>query len=125
MLAPSGGFSPVGSSTGQGMSVLVFQRTRHAVVGLKSAVNWQPSRSGPVVGVICRSGVMSSMIQKPRPWVRCHEIIVLYDQVADRRDAHVQSQRLPVAAVVERHVDGAFGAGEEKPFAASDPRARR
>ena len=63
MIAPSGGFWPVGSSFGHGMSELVFQRTRHAVVGLKRSV----SLGG--VPLICRSGVMSSRIQNPRPCV--------------------------------------------------------
>ena len=64
MIAPSGGFSPVGSSTGHGMSVLVFQRTRQATVGLKSTTS-----SLSVAAPIWRSGVMSSSIQNPRPCV--------------------------------------------------------
>ena len=64
MVAPSGGFAPVGSSFGHGMSVLVFQRTRHAVVGLKSIASDEADDAS-----ICRSGVMSSRIQKPRPCV--------------------------------------------------------
>ena len=64
MIAPSGGFMPVGSSTGQGMSVLVFHGTRQAVVGLKRIAAC-PSDAAS----IWRSGVMSSRIQNPRPWV--------------------------------------------------------
>ena len=63
MIAPSGGFWPVGSSFGHGMSEFVFHRTRHAVVGLKSIVS---ARRRPS---IWRSGVMSSRIQNPRPCV--------------------------------------------------------
>ncbi len=64
MMAPSGGLAPVGSSLGHGMSVLVFQRTRHAVVGLKRIASAEAEAAS-----IWRSGVMSSRIQKPRPCV--------------------------------------------------------
>ena len=46
---------------------------------------------------------------------RHHEIVVLDDQIADRRQGHVQPQRLPVVAVVERDVDGPLRAREQQP----------
>ncbi len=109
MIAPSGGFWPVGSSGGSGVSVFVFHRTRHAVVRLEESI-----ASGDATLSIWRSGVMSSRIQNPRPCVRDDEIVVLDDDVAHRRRRHVQPQRLPMSAVVERDIDGAFGAGEQQ-----------
>ena len=64
MMAPSGGFGAAGSSGGSGVSVFVFQRTRHAVCGLNSTTS-----CGAVDASIWRSGVMSSRIQIPRPCV--------------------------------------------------------
>ena len=63
---------PTGSSTGHGMSVLVFQRTRQAVVGLKRTRRprrWPCGLASQASKSICRSGVMSSRIQNPRPCV--------------------------------------------------------
>ncbi|PYR74732.1 MAG: hypothetical protein DMF86_17720, partial [Acidobacteria bacterium] len=43
------------------------------------------------------------------------EIVAVDLQVAHRRDRQIELKRLPGVAVVERHEDGAFGAGEEQP----------
>ena len=45
------------------------------------------------------------------------EVVVFHDQIADGRGRHVQPQRLPVVAVIERHVDFPLRAGEEQPLA--------
>ena len=45
------------------------------------------------------------------------EVVVFDDQIADRRGRHVQPQRLPVVAIVERDVDLRFRSGEEQPLA--------
>ena len=65
MIAPSGGFSPPGSSGGSGVSVFMFHRTRVAVCGLKRTA----SAAAAALASSWRSGVMSSRIQKPRPCV--------------------------------------------------------
>src|SRR5258708_25123044 len=46
-----------------------------------------------------------------------NQIVILNDEIADRGTRHVQPQRLPVVAVVERNVDLTFGAGEEESLA--------
>ena len=120
MIAPSGGFCPAGSSGGSGVSVFLFHRTRVAACGANRCA------AAPTTAVVtCRSGVMSSRIQNDRPCVPDHQVVVLDDEVADRRRRHVQPQRLPVVAVVERDVDRLLGAGEEQARVASDPRAPR
>ena len=49
--------------------------------------------------------------------MRAGDEVVVFDlEIADRRGGHVQAQRLPVVAVVERHVDVRFGAREEQPL---------
>ena len=53
----------------------------------------------------------------PRPCVAAIEIVVFDHQIADRGRGHVQPQRLPVVAIVERHVDVAFSAGKEQSLA--------
>src|SRR5690349_17545104 len=39
------------------------------------------------------------------------------DQIADRGSRHVEAERLPVVAVIERDVDRSLGAREEQPLA--------
>ena len=107
MIAPSGGFCPVGSSFGHGMSELVFQRTRHAVVGLKSIVVRRLTVNLPQ-----RRDVVED--PEPAPVRRRDEIVVLDDDVPHGRRRHVQPQRLPVSAVVERDIDRALGGGEQQ-----------
>ena len=48
---------------------------------------------------------------------RGDHVVVLDDEVADRRYRHVQPQRLPVGAIVERYVDGTLGAGKQQALA--------
>ena len=48
---------------------------------------------------------MSSRIQNDAAVRADDEVVVLDHEVADRRRRHVQPQRLPVLAVVERDVD--------------------
>ena len=83
MIAPSGGFCPAGSSTGHGMSVLVFQRTRHAVVGLNSDDVRRVGRR--------RADLPQrrDVVEDPEAAaVRADdEVVVFDDQVADRGDA--------------------------------------
>ena len=59
MMAPSGGFSPAGSSGGKGVSGFMFQRTRIAFCGFNKAVS--------LFTLICLSGLILSKIQKLRP----------------------------------------------------------
>ena len=61
---PSGGFSACGTSGGNGVSPFTSRRTRIASPGLKKC-----TFSDAIAGVICRSGDMSSSIQKLRPYV--------------------------------------------------------
>ena len=64
MYAPFGGFGASGSSFGIGVPVNPAGRSRTVVAGLK--------RNAPVAfaaAAVWRSGVMSSMTQKLRPWV--------------------------------------------------------
>ena len=112
MIAPSGGFGAVGSSGGSGVSVFVFQRTRHAVCGLNSTTS-----CCAVAGVDLPQ--RRDVVENPdAAAVRAdHEVVVLDHQIADRRRRHVQPQRLPVIAIVERDVDLRFGAGEEQSLA--------
>ena len=60
---------------------------------------------------------MSSRIQKPRPCVPDDQIVVVDHQVADRRGRHVQPQRLPIVAIVERNINGPLRSGEEQALA--------
>src|SRR6266511_3229730 len=86
MIAPSGGFCPIGSSGGIGVSVLTLRR---------------------------------DVIENPEAaTVRADDnVVVFHDQVADRGRGHIQSQRLPMLAVVKRYVDGLFRARVEQTFA--------
>src|ERR1700752_353623 len=43
-------------------------------------------------------------------------VVVLHDKIADRRRGHVQTQRLPVLAVVDREVYGLLGTAIEQSF---------
>ena len=67
MIPPGGGFSPAGTSGGQGVGSLVPKRTRSAVTGLKRY--GEREASAFLSSAAWRSGVRSSRIQKPRPWV--------------------------------------------------------
>ena len=53
----------------------------------------------------------------PRPCVPTTRSSSLMIEIADRGRRHVQPQRLPVIAVVERHVDLRLRAGEQQTFA--------
>jgi hypothetical protein len=48
---------------------------------------------------------------------RHDEIVVLDDQIPHRTRRQIQSQRFPVGAVVERHINAFFRSGEEQTFA--------
>ncbi len=48
---------------------------------------------------------------------RQHQRIVMNQQVMNRNDRQVQLEWLPLAAIIERDVDAAFGAGKEQSFA--------
>jgi len=54
---------------------------------------------------------------------RDHEVIILHDQIMDRRDRQIQLQRLPLSTVVEGHIDPEFVPAYSSLFC-SDPRAR-
>ena len=112
MIAPSGGFWPAGSSGGSGVSVFMFQRTRRARCGLKS------TRRRPWRGLVDlpqrRDVVQDPEAAAMRP---DDQVVVLDDEVADRRGRQVQPQRLPVVAVVERDIHRALGAGEQQALA--------
>src|SRR5215831_3846850 len=45
------------------------------------------------------------------------EIVTLDNQIANGSGAHVQPERLPMVAIIERHIDSALSAGEEQSFA--------
>ena len=64
MIAPGGGFSPAGSSGGQGVGSFVPKRTRTAGSGLN-----RYAAVAACAAAACRSGVTSSRIQNPRPCV--------------------------------------------------------
>ena len=106
---------------GSGVSVFLFQRKRHAV--LRREQDARPPQRRPASS--CRSGVMSSRIQNAAAVRADHEVVVLDHEVADRRRRHVQPQRLPVLAVVERDVDRLLACRRRAARAASDLRARR
>ncbi len=132
MIAPSGGFGAVGSSGGSGVSVFMFQRTRYAVCGLKRMTSRsatacperallrqaqdQRSKGAPPVGELRDLPQRRDVVENPdaAPVRADDEVVVFDDEIADRGRGHVQSQRLPVVAVVERHVDLRFGSGEEQ-----------
>ena len=59
------------------------------------------------------------VVQDPEraPVGREHQIALGHDEIGDRRDGHVQLQRLPAAAVVERDVHAELAAGVEQPLA--------
>ena len=113
MIAPSGGFCAAGSSGGSGVSVFVFQRTRIAVCGL--------NRNASARSRLHRVDLAQrrDVVEDPEAAaVRADDqVVVLDDEVADRRRRHVQPQRLPVVAVVERDVDLRLGAGEQQALA--------
>ena len=116
MIAPSGGFGAAGSSGGSGVSVFMFQRTRHASCGLKSiALCALGRRALTARDLPQRRDVVEDPDAAP---VRADDqVVVLDDEIAHRRRRHVQPQRLPVVAIVERHVDLRLGSGEEQPLA--------
>ncbi len=59
------------------------------------------------------------VVQNPEaaPVGRDRKVVVLHDQVADRGRGKVQTERLPVVAIVVGEVDAAFRAGKEQPAA--------
>ena len=59
------------------------------------------------------------VIQDPeRPPVSSDDhIVMMNDQIADRSRRQIHLQRLPVVAVVPRHIHAAFGAGEKQSLA--------
>src|SRR5437588_203214 len=56
--------------------------------------------------------------KRPNPkaaTVRCdRQIVVLNNKVANRGCRHIESQRLPIIAVIKRDVDGALSSGEQQ-----------
>ena len=47
--------------------------------------------------------------------MRCdRQIVVLNNKVANRGCRHIESQRLPIIAVIKRDVDGALSSGEQQ-----------
>jgi hypothetical protein len=45
-----------------------------------------------------------------------NDVIIMQDEIANRAGRHVQSERLPVLAIVEREIDSALSACEQKTF---------
>ena len=74
---------------------------------------------------ICRSGVMSSRIQNDAPVRADGDVVVLDHEIANRRRRHVEPQRLPMVAVVERDPHLRLACRRTAARGASDPRARR
>src|SRR5205814_5830878 len=60
----------------------------------------------------------SNVIKNPKAaTVRSdRQIVVLNNKVSHRCSRHVESQRLPIIAVIKRDVDGALGSGEQQSF---------
>ena len=77
------------------------------------------------VAAMARSGVMSSRIQKARPWVPTDQIVVLDDQIVDRHHRQVALETLPRCAVIGRKEEPGLGADKEQPGLDRDPRAPR
>ena len=120
-IAPFGGFGACGSSFCSGVPLSppcgdVDRVGRLEEVRVRRAA---PSSS------IWRSGLMSSITQKPRPCVATIEIVAVDLEVAHRRHRQIELQRLPVVAVVERDERAALGAGEQQPAAHRDLPSRR
>ena len=110
MIAPSGGFSPYGSSGGSGVSGYVERRKRYAAAGLNS--RWLVSA---LFAVICRSVEIrreSRTIDRAWRGRRPRK-----SEIPHRGRGQVELQRRPVIAVVERDPHTRLGAGKEQPFA--------
>ena len=56
------------------------------------------------------------VIQYPkRPTMSSDDhIVMMNDQIADRRGGHVETQGQPIVAVIQREVDGALGAANQE-----------
>ncbi len=129
------------SSTGShctGLLVGLLQRILQPVINDGSAGRIFPDRARPAeerwmkdrlirrrgseqVRLLLRNGIVvlpqrADVIKDPEGAAvsRDDQIVVLDDQVVDRRHRQVQLQRLPLAAVVERDVDALLGSGEEQ-----------
>ena len=124
MIAPGGGFSPAGTSGGHGVGSLVPKRTRTAVAGLNRYA------AGAAFASACRLPERRDVVEDPEAAaVRAGDqigaeagAVVLHLDVAHRDRRHVEPQRLPVVAVVERHPHLRVGRGVEQPLLARDPR---
>ena len=46
-----------------------------------------------------------------------HHIVMMHDEIADRSRRQIHLQRLPMIAVVPRHIHGAFSAGKKQSLA--------
>src|SRR6266852_5056577 len=92
-MAPSGGFFPAGTSGGSGVSWFSSRRTQLAE--------------------------RRHIIKNPEGTsVRCGDkVVLLHSKVMNRHDRHVQAQRLPVIAVVERNVHAFFRSSVQETFA--------
>ena len=119
MIAPSGGFLPAGSS---------WRERRvgvHIPADAISELRLEEKRfSGGYL--IADLTERRDVIENPeRPAVSSDDDVIVFDyQIANRARRHIQSQRLPVVAVVERDVDGALGPAEEQARVEPDPRER-
>ncbi len=55
------------------------------------------------------------VIQDPKraPVGSNDNVVMMNDEIADRSRRQIHFQRLPMIAIVPRHIHGAFGAGKE------------
>ena len=120
MIAPSGGFCPPARRAEAACRVLLFHRMRTRVCGLNSTT----ARSEDVG---CDLPQRRDVVEDPEAAaVRADDDVVVVDhEIADRRGRHVQPQRLPVIAVVERDIDLRLACRRRAGPCASDPRGRR
>ena len=112
MIAPSGGFWPDGSSGGIGVSVYLLQRKRYADRRLE-----QRRRRDAAVDARDLPQRRDVVEDPERAAVRAdRDVVVLDDEISNRRRRHVEPERRPVVAVVERDPDLRLGPGEQQPF---------
>ena len=118
MIPPGSGFSPAGSSGGHGVGSFVPNRTRTAVAGLnRYAIAGSLRR--PRLG---RLTERRHVVENPEAAaVRAGDeigaqtgAVVLHLNVAHRNRRHVELERLPVIAVVERHPHLQLGRGVQQ-----------
>ena len=111
-MAPSGGFAPVGSSTGHRH---VGAHVPSHAPGRRRLEQNRGLRLGRCIDLAKRGDV----VQDPEPAAvgRHHQVVVLHDEVAHRRGRHVQPQRLPVRRRRRTTHRPPLGAGEQQALA--------